>query len=346
MVLSRISKFLLICIILFSAIFCEKKKEVVLRDVNKVFFLSNRDAPKREFDLFSMNLDGSDQINLTKKIDGIRSFSKPAVSYDGNVVLFVATGLAKKKLYSLQISDSTLKVLTEINVDNPHAQFSPDGKSILFTDLVNGKSQLFLMNDDGSNRKNISNNEYNDREPKFSKDASKICFTRAHNKNSSIGIMEPDGSNQEILTDNKGNETNPSFSPDGSLITFCSNRAGTSDIYYMDVSDQNIINIASSQFHESDPQFAPNGEDIFFISNAQGVRYRHLMLVNIISKKITNLTPDLNNYNQNFTLMPNGRSVIFESIQYEDSEIYQLDIDSLKTTNLSNHPKWDLSPAL
>ena len=67
-----------------------QKLPINTRSYDKIFFLSNRDAPKREFDVFSMNPDGSEQRNLTGLIPGIRTFSQPTVSFDGKMILFVS----------------------------------------------------------------------------------------------------------------------------------------------------------------------------------------------------------------------------------------------------------------
>ncbi|MFQ5676766.1 MAG: hypothetical protein ACE5G1_12785, partial [bacterium] len=49
---------------------CNPKKS---KEFSNIVFLSNRDAPKRQFDIFIMNRDGSHQENLTKELHSIRS---------------------------------------------------------------------------------------------------------------------------------------------------------------------------------------------------------------------------------------------------------------------------------
>ena len=53
--------FFLFFFIFFTIITCQQEK-------NKILFLSNREAPQREFDIFSMDIDGKNQTNLTKML--------------------------------------------------------------------------------------------------------------------------------------------------------------------------------------------------------------------------------------------------------------------------------------
>lgn len=136
-----------------------------------------------------------------------------------------------------------------------------------------------------------------------------------------------------------------SRSPDGSNITFCSDRRGTSDIYYLKIASKKISELIVNKSHDVEPRFSPDGKNILFISNARGMKFRDLMLVNLKSKKVINLTQNLNRFNQNPVFLPDGRSILFESICYEDSEIYEIGIDGQNLKNLTNHPRWDLAPA-
>jgi len=330
----------------FLTITCQKKTTTVHRKIDAIFFLSNRDVAAREFDLFSMNRDGGEQTNLTRHIPGIRTFSNPIVSHDGTTVLFVTLHQLERTIHVLQSGDSISTPLTQVQVDQPQPRFAPDDRSIIFTDKVDGRNQIFRMNRDGSNRQNLSQNKFDETEPEFSPDGSKICFTTRRGKTSSIGLMNSDGSEQELLTDDAGNDADHSFSPDGSKITFCSDRSGTSDIYYLKISNKKIVELCSEKSHDIEPQFSPDGKYVLFISNARGMKFRDLMLIHLKSKQVKNLTPNLNHFNQNPVFVPDGRSILFESIRFEDAEIYEIGIDGQNLKNLTNHPRWDLAPAL
>jgi Tol biopolymer transport system component len=348
MLLKRISLYQLLFILFFAFLTtaCQKKTAVINRKIDKIVFLSNRDAVKREFDIFSMNRDGSNQTNLTRHIQGVRAFSNPCLSHDGKTALFVTLNQRQKILQALQIGDSTAVPLTPVNVDKPFQQFSPDDLTIIFMNDENGRSKIFKMNHDGSNPINLSQNEFENREPKFSPDGLKICFTTKRGNTTSIGIMNADGSGQELLTDDGGNDSNPSFSPDGSKITFCSDRLGNSDIFYLKISNKKINKIFTKKSHDVEPQFSPDGKHILFISNLRGLKYRDLLLVSLKSNKANNLTQSLDHFNQHPVFLPDGLSILFQSLKFADSEIYELGIDGQNLKNLSNHPGRDIAPSL
>ncbi len=336
---------IVLCTMVFTSV-CQKKTGITDRQIDRILFLSNRDAASREFDLFSMNPDGSQQINLTRHIQGIRSFSNPVVSHDDKTVLFTTLHQLQRTLYALPVGDSVATPLTQVQMDQPQPRFAPDDRSIIFVDKVEGRHQIFRMNRDGSNRQNLSQNNFDDTEPEFSPDGSKICFTTRRGKTKSIGLMNSDGTQQEILTDDDGNDSNPSFSPDGAKIVFCSDRLGSSDIYYLNLSDKKIVVLFDEKSHDEEPQFSPDGNHVLFISNTRGMKYRDLMLVHLKSKQVKNLTEHLNYFNYHPIFKPDGRSILFESMRFEDSEIYEIGIDGKNLRNLTNHPKWDLAPAL
>lgn len=335
-----------ICCTIILIYACQKKTAISQRQIDRILFLSNREAVPREFDVFSMNRDDSQPRNLTRHIHGIRSFSNPVVSHDGKTVLFVTLYQMQRTLYALQLGDTVATPLTQVQIDQPQPRFAPDDRYIIFVDKVEGRHQIFRMNRDGSDRKNLSQNNFDDTEPEFSPDGSKICFTTRRGKTTSIGLMNADGSQQELLTDDAGNDSNSAFSPDGAKIAFCSDRRGSSDIYYLNLSDKKLVLLFEHKSHDVAPQFSPDGKYVLFSSNIRGMKYRDLMLVPVKSKKVKNLTQNLNYINHNPIFLPDGKSILFESMRFEDSEIYEIGIDGKNLRNLTNHPSWDLAPAL
>ena len=311
---------------------------------NKIYFLSNRDAPKREFDIFSMNLDGTHQVNLTRHISGIRSFSKPCISHDGKTVLFVKDADLKKTIQSLCVGDGSATTIAEVRINTPHMQFSPDDKYILFTDKIDTVNQIFLMKRDGSSRRKLSQSNFDDSNASYSPDGKKICYQTKLKNTSSIGIMNIDGSQQYVLTDDSGNDMSPSFSPDGSHILFSSDRNGTMDIFMINLNNNNITSLYNGASHDRDPIFMPDGDRVIFCSNTRGKKYSDLVMLNINTGETTLLTDLENKLNQNPLIIPNSNIVLFESSNFLQSDIMMLNLDDLNYVNLTNNPQWDLFP--
>ncbi|MBN1482805.1 DUF5050 domain-containing protein [candidate division KSB1 bacterium] len=316
------------------------------RRTDKIYFLSNRDAEKREFDIFSMNPDGSEQRNLTRHTPGIRSYSKPCISHDGKTILFVTLHELKKSIQSLTIRDSLATTLTELQVLPPTLCFSPDDHTILFTDQVDGKSQIFTIDHDGSNKRNLSNNEYDNLKPAFSPDGSLICYEMRQGNNTSVAMMRSDGTEQIVLTSDGGNEADPSFSPDGKHILFSSDRNETVDIFLIKISNRKVTPIYTEKTTDQNPQFMPDGKSIIFISDFRGKTCRDVLLLELKTQKPLWLTKTENRLNHNPIVFPDGTAVLFETSDFINTDIIKVDLQDLTHKNLSNHPRWDILPAL
>ena len=338
--------FIAILLFAFYLSSCQKETQFQGQKIDNIFFLSNRDAPKREFDVFSMDLNGGIQTNLTADIKGVRTFSNPVVSHNKKLVLFVSFYNTKRTIHVLQLSDSTSKPLTEVSIDKPDPRFSPDDQSIIFSDRVNTINQIFKIGINGKNRLNLSMSKYNESEPEFSPDGSLICFTSKRGKKSVICLMKSDGSAIEVLTDTKANSKNPSFSPDGTHIVFASDQLGSFDLYTYNLKSKKISTIYFRDAYALNPLYTPDGKYIIFISNLRGIKYKDIIVINIDTKEVTNLTEKLDHFNRFPVCMPDGRSIVFESVGAMNSEIYQIDINGKNLKNLTNHQKWDLAPAL
>jgi len=325
---------------------CQKRTEVVLRASEKIVFLSNREAPKRQFDIFSMNFDGSGQLNLTQNVDGIRSISNPRISPDGKEIVFIVFETGRKLLQKMNIDGSNQKTLTEIKIDVPDPRFSPDGTRIIYVDKIQQHRQIFIMDRDGGNRTNISNRQNDEFEARFAPDGSRIVYVTKHSSKHSICVMNIDGSNKTELTEKTTDDRYPQFSPDGSKIVFSSSRDGDYDIYLMKKSGRSIKKIFDSPSSETEPLFSPDGRNIIFISNRRGKKYRDVFLYNFKKRKTISLTRQMDYINIHASFAADGGKVIFESVKFGNSDIYAVDITGENMINLTNHPKWDSAAAL
>jgi len=312
----------------------------------KIVFLSNREAPIRQFDIFMMNSDGTDQKNMTGGMTGIRSISAPRISPDGKEILFVAFEGDKKFLRKIDVSTRQVNPLTEVKIDVPDAEFSLDGQKIIYVDQVANHHQIFVMNRDGTQRKNISNNELDERDPSFSPDGRTIVYASRKNRTYSIWRMNVDGSNKERLTHESGNDRDPVFAPDGEMIAFSSQQGNNVEICTTNRNGSERVAIFRSNAQESEPQYAPDGSKILFLSNVRGMRYRDVLMYDFKKEKTTNLTLQMDFLNQNPCFTRDGEDVVFESVQFGNSDIYSIKLNDLKITRLTDNPKWDCAPDL
>ena len=211
------------------------------------------------------------------------------------------------------------------------SSWSPDGKQIAFTSDEGWKwdgsggsrRNIWVMDVDGGNPRNLTNHGAMDRMPDWSPDGNQIVFESNRDGGwefnfwkapSDIYAMTPDGANLINLTNHPAADGSPAWSPDGNQIAFQSNRDGdwekdrndNWEIYVMNADGTNPINLTNHPARDVRPDWSPDGLQIVFSSNRDG----------------------------DWEEKPN-----------DNWEIYVINADGTNPINLTNHPKWDSSPA-
>lgn len=241
----------------------------------KIVFTSNRDGDGSDFDLFTMNPDGSGVANLTN--DGITN-NEPSWSPDGQKVAYTATSgdgspgnPTNREIVVIDADGSDpLNVTDSPTTDDSDPSFSPDGTRIAFRRQVGigDVGEIYVMDADGSDLKRLTQNSVYDAEPTWSPDSSKVIFNEIIGGNNEIVQKDanaPDATSAPTnLTNNAQNDNNPSVSPDG-RIAFSRLDNTDYDVFVMDAdgTDQtNLTNNGASS--DTQPAFSPDGEKIAF----------------------------------------------------------------------------------
>ncbi len=338
-------KFLIIPVITATIFFsgCSKNEKRSAEKATRIVFLSNREAPTRKFDIFTMHPDGSSLTNLTSTQDGITSVSHPVLSPDGMKIVYLAFRQQRKMLMYMTADGSGPQELVEVNVDSPDPVFSPDGSRLLYITKVRDRRQIHIYDFEIRSSHNISNNDANEFEAVFSHNGTEIVFVSdmdTHTK--SIWLMKQDGSGRIMLTNPEGENRHPDFSPDDEHIVFSSSRDGDFEIYLMDTEDGgNLFKITDNDIPDIEPRFSPDGSVILYSSNQRGIRSKDLIAFNRETGTIKNITEESRFINQHARFSPNGKQVVFEA---SDGEVYLVDIDGTNLKNLTNDPHWDCAP--
>jgi Tol biopolymer transport system component len=209
----------------------------------RIAFDSDRDGP--DADIWTINPDGSDPLNLTADSTGEDLLA--AWSPDGERVAFTRDtdglqGLEDSEIWLMRADGSRQKQITDNAEYDLEPAWSPSGRRIAFQrdpDLdgpIDG--EIWLMRADGSGERQLTDNEVEDNEPAWSPDGRRIAFHRdadpAPNAvNIEVYDMRPNGSGVRQLTDAPGFDGGPNYSPDGRKIAFDSERDGDPDIWVM-----------------------------------------------------------------------------------------------------------------
>ena len=232
----------------------------------RIAFESFRDG---NFEIYSMNPDGSDQTNLT---NSPAEDTDPVWSPDGTRIAFVKASEGHRNIWVMNADGSGQTNLTPgpetTNEANSGTQptWSPDGSQIAY----NHSGDIWVMNADGTNKVNLTPGpgaETSGTSPAWSPDGDKIAFVRTGD----IWVMNTDGSGAMPLTSHSApsqSKNSPDWSPDGTRIV---NTSGPgSQIWVMDAdgTDQELLLGGAPDRGGVLPAWSPDGTQITFASNA------------------------------------------------------------------------------
>jgi Tol biopolymer transport system component len=287
-------------------------------DNGRIAFDSDRDGP--DPDIWTMNPDGSDPVNLTA--DSAGADFGAAWSPSGRRIAFARDtdgpeGPDDFEIWLMRADGSWQTQITDNEEYDLEPAWSPSGRRIVFQRDPDGDGpddgEIWVMRADGSGERQLTDNAVEDNEPTWSPDGRRIAFHRDTDPapapeaaNFDVFDMRPDGSGVRQLTDAPGFDGGPNYSPDGRKIAFDSERDGDADIWVMRRNGDN-----PTQLTGEDP--AENAGEI-----------------------LTAYSPD-------------GRFISFSSDRdstpaSENSEIYVMRADGTEETNRSNHPAFDVNP--
>jgi hypothetical protein len=261
----------------------------------------DRDVDPTHRQVFSMNGDGSGQVQLTNDPAGGYFASG---SPDGRKIAFTRCA-ADCEIYVMNADGSEQTNLTNNPAADIRPSWSPDGKRIAFASLGRGGGwEVFVMNADGSDQRNVSNHPALDWEPAWSPDGTKIAFTRITEGEPStfqVIVINADGSGQKSLTIPPDNGVSPDWSPDGTKIVYVagvpfppgSNLQGAqSDVFVMNADGSGKTDLTETMsVGELNPVWSPDGTKIVYAAEpAQVGANRDLFVMNADGSGQTNLT--------------------------------------------------------
>ena len=240
---------------------------------DKMSFSSDRDGP---FDIYLMNDDGTNPVNITAVINEGADFTDYAWSADGKHLAINATvGALQTDIVVVDVEN----VLAAYNAtDTPGLDRSPswsqDQGTIVFESKRDGNWDVYRMNADGTAQLNLTNTSSpnSNHSPSISPDGDLIVYESTISGNGGqIHIMGMDGSDPIELTQILGTGERPTWSPSADKIAYI---ASTNDGYSIQViheDDGSIDTLVDGMgIIPTYPVWSDDGSHIAFSANTSG----------------------------------------------------------------------------
>jgi Tol biopolymer transport system component len=275
-------------------------------EFSKILFVSYRDNIS---EIYIMNSDGSNQINLSNNSDENITDYYPTFSPDRTKIAFVSDRDYYEQYFDLFIMD--VDGSNPINITNDSTlnicpAWSPDGEKIIYSSRITENNYaIYLINIDGTGKERLTDDIASDIYPVISPDGSEIAYVSDRDGNYSIWKMNVDGSGDPIkLTQLINSEYQYSieplkinWSPDGSKIAYTSNLDGDFEIYTISSDGTNQQQLTNNSYNDAYPSWSPDGSQIVFVSDRDGKEDIYKMdadgsnQVRLINDPVTSIIP-------------------------------------------------------
>lgn len=151
------------------------------------------------WDIYVMNVDGTQQMQLTKDPS---NELEPSWSADGTRIAFISDRNGQNfDIYVMNADGSDVTQLTDDSANEFGPVWSPDGTQIVFNSDRNGHVQLFMMTIDGAKLIQLTKDSSNSAYADWSRSGNRIVFESDRDTGyANIYVMNADGSNIVQLT--------------------------------------------------------------------------------------------------------------------------------------------------
>jgi TolB protein len=254
----------------------------------KIFFVGSavvNGIPNGIPDVWSVNPDGTELVNLTDLPGGPGEGSDPSVSADGTRVAFTVGSQATSDVWIMNADGSNPTQLTFPAADPKQSldqmpALSPDGSKIAFmttrsTDpgaMFCCEYDIWLMNSDGTNPVALMEGTGESYNPDFTPDGQRVVASTEMTGDLGIGSAPIVGgpftgatTTVEVDEDSPITERVPSVSPDGNRIAYVRTNGTENDIYTADRGGANKVPITQTQTdNEFTPDYSPDGTKLAY----------------------------------------------------------------------------------
>jgi TolB protein len=288
-------------------------------------------------EIFLMNADGSNPLNLTKNEEWD---SDPQWSPDGERIAFVSGSPMEntEDIYVMHADGTQLMNVTNSEGNDGLPAWSPDGTQLAFISARSGNAEIYTLD--------LSDEDYlpvqitESERPVFIDgwlpDGSGLLYnTSDGNLHGSLNIVTLDGAEIETVHTVDGLITQPLLSPDGSKILF-STFDDAINLYVVNIDGSNLINLSEIAGASVDYfTWSPDSSQVAFgARDVEGERISNIYVVDADGSNLRALTQFTDEgFCTGISWSPDGTQLAFSRNSTWD--MYVVDVDGENLVNLT-----------
>ena len=221
-------------------------------------------------EIWVMNADGSDKVQLTNTPGPVAINGQPDWSPNGQSIALMSTRTGNAEIFVIASDGSGATNLTNHPATDQAPVWSANGKQIAFHSNRDGNFEVYVLDVATSDITRLTTHAGVDQFPDWSPNGKEIVFQR----DGDIHVMDLRTGEVSRLTFTPQMEDMPVWSPSGRQIAFMSQREGYPSVFVMDADGSNPVNITprpagvTTSWQSAWPGWSRNGQQVYF----QGVR--------------------------------------------------------------------------
>ncbi|MEQ1605174.1 MAG: hypothetical protein ABL999_09920 [Pyrinomonadaceae bacterium] len=272
----------------------------------KIAFNTPEDSKTDNYDIYTMNIDGTDPKNVTKHPDVAWSYYS-----HGGRMFFVSDREACKRCYFLYESNAdggNIRKISNLQLEDSWMGSRNNGVEMIVSGRIGStlRFQLFVINTVTGHFRQLTNEPTGlFRDPTFSPDGKKIAYIYKKNRTDrtefeELHVMNADGTNKQKLTSYPkddpmakefGYKTGPPhWNAKYKFITYQSEQNGKSSIYAVTPDGKKRWKLTTSELAEGWHDWSPDGEWLAFDARDAATGRYDIYLMNYKTKEVKKIT--------------------------------------------------------